>query len=82
MAPGCAGDDSFGPAVGLNCHGFDFTLLFEQSILGILPALLFAVAAPARFAYLARRERKTTRGPARLVKVVGLFLSVLHRLVY
>ncbi|KAK4444931.1 ABC multidrug transporter [Podospora aff. communis PSN243] len=83
MPSDCAADNSFGPAVDLNCHGFDFTLLFEQSVLGILLALLFAIAAPARYAYLARRERKTIRGPARLVKVVvalahgGVQLSLL-----
>ncbi|KAK0643329.1 putative ATP-binding cassette transporter [Cercophora newfieldiana] len=71
MAPECPGDDSFGPSLSdLNCRDFDFTLFFEQSILGILPALLFAVAVPARFAFLARRKHKTTAGPARLAKLV------------
>ncbi|KAK0620017.1 hypothetical protein B0T14DRAFT_537621 [Immersiella caudata] len=70
----CSGDDEFGPAVDPTCQSFDFTLLFEQSILGILgilSALLFAVAAPARFAYLARRTRKTIYGRSRLTKVIA-----------
>ena len=31
-------EDVFGPTVDISCHdGFDFTLLFEESILTILP---------------------------------------------
>lgn len=37
-----AADNSFGPAVPSECRGgFDFTLLFEQTILSILPCALF-----------------------------------------
>ncbi|KAH8586615.1 putative multidrug resistance-associated protein [Bisporella sp. PMI_857] len=41
-------DNSFGPSAG-DCHGsIDFTLLFEQSILTILPASLFLIIGPIR----------------------------------
>ena len=57
-------DNSFGPGVGFDspCRdGFDFTLLFEQSILTLLPAALFLLAFLMRITYLyrAREERKT-----------------------
>lgn len=64
-------DDAFGPAINEECRGgFDFTLLFEQSMLGILPAAIFLLAFPARFAYLARQEEKTLLGPTRRKKLV------------
>lgn len=41
-----AADNSLGPAVPLDCRaGFDFTLLFEQTILSILPCGLFLLVA-------------------------------------
>ncbi|KYK58885.1 hypothetical protein DCS_00012 [Drechmeria coniospora] len=49
--------DDFGPAVAAaDCNdGFDFTLLFEQLCLSILPAAVFAVLGPARLWQLLRR---------------------------
>ena len=42
-------DNSFGPAVPVVCRGgFDFTLLFEQAILDLLPATLFICAVAFR----------------------------------
>ncbi|KAL3955773.1 hypothetical protein ACCO45_011336 [Purpureocillium lilacinum] len=55
--PLCAptADAAFGPAVAPGCrHGFDFTLVFEQSIFVLLPAALLLVAAPLRLARLAK----------------------------
>lgn len=38
MACSTAAEDAFGPAVDSSCRdGFDFTLLFEESILTVLP---------------------------------------------
>lgn len=50
--PSCdAADNSFGPAVPSDCRGgFDFTLLFEQAILSILPCALFLLVAWLRLA--------------------------------
>ncbi|GMG07807.1 unnamed protein product [Aspergillus oryzae] len=42
MPPGCSlqADNNFGPAIDPGCRdGFDFTLLFEQAILGLVPAV-------------------------------------------
>ncbi|UNI21624.1 hypothetical protein JDV02_007600 [Purpureocillium takamizusanense] len=55
--PLCAptADAAFGPAVGAPCRdGFDFTLVFEQSIFVLLPAALLLVAAPLRLSRLVK----------------------------
>ncbi len=68
----CAGaaDSSFGPAVLGECRGgFDFTLLFEQSITTILPAGLFLLALPTRFIYLSRANVKTNYNRLRSTKL-------------
>lgn len=37
----CDNDNDFGPALGPgpDCHNFDFTLLFEDSILSLVPSV-------------------------------------------
>ena len=51
-------DDTFGPYAG-NCRGgFDFTLLFQDSILSILPLALLLLVVPFRISYLFRRTIK------------------------
>ena len=52
-------DDTFGPHVGYECRGgFDFTLLFEETMLTILPVgLMFLVLQP-RLSYLWVRAKK------------------------
>ncbi|KAM7200841.1 hypothetical protein V8F20_005083 [Naviculisporaceae sp. PSN 640] len=53
-------DNSFGPHVGPCRGGFDFTLLFEETILIILPLGLMLLILLPRIWYLLRRERKVT----------------------
>ncbi|KAF6831810.1 ABC multidrug transporter [Colletotrichum musicola] len=53
-----AGDDYFGPQVN---GYFDFTVLFEQSILSILPTALFILLAPCRIAWLLRQRDVSVR---------------------
>ncbi|KAK1991372.1 putative multidrug resistance protein MDR [Colletotrichum falcatum] len=48
-------DRAFGPRFE---GSFDFTLLFEQSILSILPSILFLGACFARISWLVRRENQ------------------------
>lgn len=63
-----ASDDKFGPQVpGI----FDFTLLFEQSILSLLPTVLFIVVAPLRILPLLRRESRVKPGPLLWAKLVS-----------
>ncbi|TVY85161.1 ABC transporter [Lachnellula suecica] len=55
-------DRTFGPATSSSCHGgFDFTLLFEEAILSILPLAVLLVLAPFRLFYLLSRETKVLR---------------------
>ncbi|KAF3760028.1 P-loop containing nucleoside triphosphate hydrolase protein [Cryphonectria parasitica EP155] len=61
MASSC-GDGMFGPAVySQACRGgFDYTSLFEESILNILPSAIFLVLGPLRIAHLHANKRIVT----------------------
>ena len=53
-------DDAFGPIVISSCRqGFDFTLLFEQSILSIVPSVILLLLIPVRLFSLYRLKKKT-----------------------
>lgn len=51
-------DDTFGPYARGCRGGFDFTLLFQDSILSILPLCLLLIIVPFRISYLFRRTIK------------------------
>jgi hypothetical protein len=54
--------------------GFDFSLLFEETILGILPIALILILVPFRLAQLAQKRRKVEGSSLSLFKLVsGLF---------
>jgi len=63
-------DDSFGPWAQSCRGGFDFTLLFEESILAIPLLCLFIPALFARIKKLARSQTKVVNSPLRLYKAV------------
>jgi ATP-binding cassette, subfamily C (CFTR/MRP), member 1 len=67
------GDDTFGPNVqSLDCRGgFDFTVLFEESILTILPAACFILLAPFRALRLLRRRIRVRRNALYVCKLVS-----------
>lgn len=66
-SPGDCADDAFGPWAGSTCRGgFDFTLLFEESILTIPVQAVFLLVVPWRLFQLLRSERKA-RGHGLLV---------------
>ncbi|ETS81268.1 hypothetical protein PFICI_06270 [Pestalotiopsis fici W106-1] len=79
------GDDSFGPSVSSqDCRGgFDLTLLFEESILAILPAAIFLLVTPFRASRLVRQTRKLKLNALYAAKLlatavyVGLQLTLL-----
>ncbi|KAM0506276.1 hypothetical protein ACHAP8_001310 [Fusarium lateritium] len=73
-------DASFGPFVPPECrHGFDFTLVFEQSILVLLPACLLLVIAPFRIFRLRNAQVKVTGHRLRSIKLALIaLLAVLH----
>ncbi|CAG1996834.1 unnamed protein product [Fusarium graminearum] len=62
-------DNNFGPhRIGV----FDFTVLFEQSILSLLPAALFLFLVPLRLFALRNNERVTELGILLWLKLVAL----------
>ena len=64
-------EDQFGPQVGAEClDGFDFTLLFEESMFSISISAILLVVIPLRIAYLIRKPRKVVSGVLQLVKLV------------
>jgi ATP-binding cassette subfamily C (CFTR/MRP) protein 1 len=73
-------DTSFGPFVGPECRdGFDFTLVFEQSILVLLPAALLLVLAPVRLFRLRNVPIKVAGRRLQTVKLALIaLLAVLH----
>ena len=67
----CHVDDSFGPWAGESCRGgFDFTLLFEESILAIPIHALFLLAVPICVTRLSRTNTKVNPSLQRLAKAV------------
>ncbi|KAJ9611765.1 hypothetical protein H2200_004949 [Cladophialophora chaetospira] len=65
-------DAVFGPAYRGPFRKFDFTLLFEDTILTIVPATLFVIAASARAIWLTSKPNKVTTSFSRLTKLVLL----------
>lgn len=63
-------DDSFGPWAGDCRGGFDFTLLFEQTILSVPPLVFLLLLAPLRIRYLSRKKIKVVRSQWLTLKLV------------
>ncbi|GKZ48059.1 hypothetical protein AbraIFM66951_011809 [Aspergillus brasiliensis] len=72
MAASCspAADDSFGPVVACPAT-FDFTLLFEQSILSIGPSAIFLLLVPWRIWSLYPENVKTVANNAHWQKLIA-----------
>jgi len=66
-----AGGDSFGPQVGTR---FDFTLLFEHTILASLPASLLLFVCPLYLTQFLRKPVSFRHGLHLWTKLVRLFL--------
>lgn len=63
-------DNTFGPHAKYCRGGFDFTLLFEESILSVVPLILLLGIIPLRILYLVRRTIKADGGlllPSKLI---------------
>ena len=65
-------DDVFGPVISGCRQNFDFTLLFEQSILSLLPATLLLLVAPLRLLQLYKASVKTRSASVGQIKLVSL----------
>lgn len=64
-------DQSLGPWAGPHCRGaFDFTLLFEESILSLSVSCLFLVLIPDRLFKLSSNNVEVTASPLRWAKAV------------
>lgn len=64
-------DDALGPFFEIpGRRDFDFTLLFEDTILSILPAVVLLLAAPLRMVYLGQSSRKVATTKLRDIKIV------------
>lgn len=57
----CPSDASFRPGIGSCRGGFDFSLTFEESILGIVPQAAILLLAPLRLATLRRRRDRVAK---------------------
>jgi ATP-binding cassette, subfamily C (CFTR/MRP), member 1 len=68
-------DDVFGPQVHGVRAGFDFTLLFEQSIMSIGPSALLLIMFPLRAVQLYRQGVKVKPGKQLRLKLVWQPLS-------
>ncbi|TVY15492.1 ABC transporter FUM19 [Lachnellula arida] len=75
-------DDSFGPTVKVqSCRdGFDFTLLFEESMFTILPATFLLCAVPLRFWSIYRRPDAVKGSLLRIFKLVTIVVLCLLKL--
>ncbi|KAI1930027.1 hypothetical protein LOZ60_001286 [Ophidiomyces ophidiicola] len=72
-------DDTFGP-YALHCrNSFDFTLLFEETLLTIVPIGLLMLITPFRIFYLLKKQKKVNDGPLIHLKLTALSaFAVLH----
>jgi hypothetical protein len=68
-------DAVFGPAYSGPMRDFDFTLLFEDTILTIVPATVFLIAAGARAIWLTSKPNKVSTSFSRLTKLVQILAS-------
>jgi hypothetical protein len=72
--PLCAptADAAFGPVVDAACRdGFDFTLVFEQSVFVLLPAAMLVLMAPLRLLQLRKSPIKVADQASRMIKLVS-----------
>jgi ATP-binding cassette subfamily C (CFTR/MRP) protein 1 len=73
-------DNSFGPFIEFPGRvTFDFTLLFEETILSILPSALFLLLIPSRILRLWKTPRKVTGSYLQTVKIVSFQISALYK---
>ncbi|KAJ5740408.1 P-loop containing nucleoside triphosphate hydrolase protein [Penicillium malachiteum] len=73
-----ADEDAFGPIVNASCHhGFDFTLLFEETILTLLPLSILFVLWPFRVWKLYNSSEKVKLSWLYAAKGVWWLLTVL-----
>lgn len=65
-----ADDNSFGPSIAKQCRAFDFTLLFEQAFLSLVPSILLVLGCIFRLNEILRQDVKTLRSRLHSSKLV------------
>ncbi|KAG6153317.1 hypothetical protein E4U37_003042 [Claviceps purpurea] len=74
--------DVIGPTVTRSClHGFDFTLLFEESILTLLPLLFTVVLLIPRAIVLRKKGRKVQRSWLFALKLVAYSIYIVLQII-
>lgn len=71
-------DNTVRAGMGSCRGGFDFSLLFEETILEILPIAIIILVAPFRIWQLSQKRRKVNDSWLLLLKLVSVF--VLHEI--
>ncbi|KIW26309.1 uncharacterized protein PV07_09410 [Cladophialophora immunda] len=75
-------DNTFGPVVASCARSFDFTLLFEQSVLSLVPNAVFLLFAASRLWVLLHVPTRTTKhGWTSIAKVIAACILVVIQLV-
>ncbi|PMD49040.1 ABC transporter-like protein [Hyaloscypha variabilis F] len=75
-------DNNFGPFIQFPGRvTFDFTLLFEETILSILPSALFLIVIPPRILRLWRTPRKVTGSYLQTIKITLLTIFSISQIV-
>lgn len=70
-------DDRFGPHADGCRGGFDFTLLFEETILTLLPLAIILLITPLRIFYLFKKDRKVVQTRLLSCKLVCISSGIL-----
>lgn len=65
-----ADDNSFGPSIAKQCRAFDFTLLFEQAFLSLVPSILLVLGCIVRLNGILRQDVKTLQSRLHSSKLV------------
>jgi hypothetical protein len=69
MSPEALSEANFGPSA---TGSFDFTRVFENAVLSILPSALFLILAPPRLFWLMKEPYKVTKSQRSIFKLVCL----------
>lgn len=65
-----ADDNSFGPSIAKQCRALDFTLLFEQAFLSLVPSILLVLGCIFRLNGILRQDVKTLKSRLHSSKLV------------
>ncbi|KAE9401197.1 hypothetical protein BT96DRAFT_918935 [Gymnopus androsaceus JB14] len=74
MAFFCSNDSTFGPRS--QCRPFDFTIVFEFSVLSLLPSLLFGLYTGYKILCRPRFNAKSSYTPIDIIKTAVILLDV------